>query len=38
MNREVLDSVGERIEVTGRATRLGDTLLLYTDPGSFRRF
>ncbi len=38
MNREVLDSVGEPIEIMGRATRLGNTLFLYTDPGSFRRF
>lgn len=38
VNRDVLDSVGEPIEITGRATRLGNTLFLYTDPGSFRRF
>lgn len=37
VNREVLETVGEPVEITGRATRLGNTLFLYTDPRFFRR-
>ena len=37
LNREVLGVVAEPLEVSGRLTRQGRQLLLYTDPRRFRR-
>jgi hypothetical protein len=37
LNREVLDMVGETIEVRGVAIRSGETLSIKSEPGSYRR-
>jgi len=37
VQHEVLDWVGEMIEVTGTVQRSGETLILRTEPTSFRR-
>ncbi len=37
VNREVLDLVADPVEITGRVTRTGDRMVLYTDPSSYRR-
>ena len=37
VQHEVLDWVGETIEVTGTVQRSGETLILRTEPSSFRR-
>ena len=37
LNQEVLDMVGETIEVHGAAARSGETLTLRAEPGMFRR-
>ncbi len=37
VNRDVLDFVADPVEITGRATRSGDRLVLYADPSSYRR-
>ncbi len=37
LGREVLDWVGETIEVSGNARRSGETLILRTEPANFRR-
>ena len=37
VRHEVLDWVGETIEVTGTVQRSGETLILRAEPGSFRR-
>jgi len=37
VNRRVLDLVAEPVEVTGRATRFGDLLVLAADPATYRR-
>jgi hypothetical protein len=38
VQHEVLDWVGETIEVTGTVQRSGETLILQAEPSSFRRF
>jgi len=38
LNGEILDKVGEPVEIQGRVVRSGDTLWLSTQPGSIRRF
>ncbi len=37
VNSEVLDMVAEPLEVTGTLRRAGDQLVLYADPGTYRR-
>ena len=37
LNREVLDMVGETIEVHGTAVRSGETLIIKSEPGTYRR-
>jgi hypothetical protein len=37
VNREVLDRVAEPLEITGEVLRLGDLLLLRSDPATYRR-
>jgi hypothetical protein len=37
LNREVLDMLGETIEVRGTAVRSGETLSIKSDPGTYRR-
>jgi hypothetical protein len=37
LNQEVLDMVGETIEVRGTAVRSGETLSLQSEPGTYRR-
>jgi hypothetical protein len=37
LGREVLDWVGETIEVSGKARRSGETLILRAEPANFRR-
>jgi hypothetical protein len=37
LQREVLDWVGETIEVQGNVERSGETMILRTEPGNFRR-
>jgi len=37
LNQQVLDLVGETIEVPGRVFRSGETLILRAEPGTFRR-
>jgi hypothetical protein len=37
VNRRVLDHVAEPLEITGRVTREGESLVLWADPGAYRR-
>ena len=36
INNEILDRVAEPIEISGQVIRLGDTLILRSEPGTFR--